>query len=163
MNKTCKCIALFIGTYCMVNRRIVLIICDGVSVFNGCTYFSDNGFNYKRYINLTVFFHNEIISLVPFWWLMVFCMHEAISFKFATVITFYNSRKLHRDFHSVTSELFEQSNLGRNLVMHFLCPHKVASYRVALVRTYVPKIVSDLILENYLSHLHQTLHTCLWP
>ena len=40
----------------------------------------------------------------------------------------------------------------------FLCPHKVAAYRVALVRT---KIVSDLILENYLSNPHQTLHTRL--
>jgi len=42
-----------------------------------------------------------------------------------------------------------------------LCPHKVAAYRVALVRKYVPKMVSDLILENYLSNPHQTLHTCL--
>jgi len=50
------------------------------------------------------------------------------------------------------------------MVSTFLCPHKVAAYRVALVRTYVrsyvrtyvPKIVSELILENYLSNPHFT-------
>ena len=56
------------------------------------------------------------------------------------------------------------SNIVCFIISHgfsFLCPHKVAAYRVALVRTYVPKIVSDLILENYLSNPHQTLNTYL--
>jgi len=31
----------------------------------------------------------------------------------------------------------------------------------SVLQFYVPKIVSDQILKNYLSNPHQTLHTCL--
>jgi len=42
----------------------------------------------------------------------------------------------------------KKSKVYRIIKFTFLCPHKV------------PKIVSDLILENYLSNPHQTLHPC---